>query len=55
MSRYIQLAIGISYKSADGKIVNCENDAIGNKAVAFVTTFGAQMEWLVSQGDMKKV
>ena len=33
-SQYIQLATAISYKSASGEIVNCEHDAIGNKAIA---------------------
>ena len=28
--QYIQLATGISYKTADGEIVNCEHYAIGN-------------------------
>ena len=51
-SQYIQLATGISYKSADGEIVNCEHDAIGNKAIAFVGTSGVQMGWLASQADM---
>ena len=41
--QYIQLASGISYKTADNQIVNCEHDAIGNKAVAFVGTSGVQM------------
>ena len=50
--QYIQLASGISYKTADNKIVNCEHDAIGNKAVAFVGTSGVQMGWLASQADM---
>ena len=50
--QYIQLATGISYKTADGEIVNCEHDAIGNKAVAFVGTSGIQMGWLASQADM---
>lgn len=50
--QYIQLAIGISYKTADGEIVNCEHDAIGNKAIAFVGTSGVQMGWLASQADM---
>ena len=50
--QYIQLATGISYKSADGEIVNCEHDAIGNKAIAFVGTSGVQMGWLASQADM---
>lgn len=50
--QYIQLAIGISYKTADGDIVNCEHDAIGNMAIAFVGTSGVQMGWLASQADM---
>lgn len=50
--QYIQLASGISYKTADNQIVNCEHDAIGNKAVAFVGTSGVQMGWLASQADM---
>ena len=50
--QYIQLATGISYRSTDDEIVNCEHDAIGNKAVAFVGTSGVQMGWLASQADM---
>ena len=50
--QYIQLATGISYKTADGEIVNCEHDTIGNMAVAFVGTSGVQMGWLASQADM---
>ncbi len=50
--QYIQLATGISYKTAQGEIVNCEHDAIGNKAIAFVGTSGVQMGWLASQADM---
>lgn len=50
--QYIQLASRISYKTADNQIVNCEHDAIGNKAVAFVGTSGVQMGWLASQADM---
>ena len=50
--QYIQLASGISYKTADKQIVNCEHDAFGNKAVAFVGTSGVQMGWLASQADM---
>ena len=50
--QYIQLASAISYKTADNQIVNCEHDAIGNKAVAFVGTSGVQMGWLASQADM---
>lgn len=51
-NQYIQLATGISYKTADNKIVNCEHNAIGNMAVAFVGTSGVQMGWLASQADM---
>lgn len=50
--QYIQLASGISYVTSDGKIVNCEHDAIGNQAIAFVGTSGVQMGWLASQADM---
>ena len=50
--QYIQLASRISYKTADNQIVNCDHDAIGNKAVAFVGTSGVQMGWLASQADM---
>lgn len=50
--QYIQLATGISYKIASGKIVNCEHEAIGNQAIAFIGTSGVQMGWLASQADM---
>lgn len=50
--QYIQLATGISYKTADGEIVNCEHDAIGNMAISFVGTSGVQMGWLASQADI---
>lgn len=50
--QYIELASNISYVNADGNIVNCEHDAIGNKAIAFVGTSGVQMGWLASQADM---
>lgn len=50
--QYIQLATGISYKAAAGEVVNCEHDAIGNMAVAFVGTSGVQVGWLASQADM---
>ena len=50
--QYIQLATGISYKTTDGEIVNCEHDAIRNMAIAFVGTSGVQMGWLASQADM---
>lgn len=50
--QYIQLATGISYCTAEGEIINCEHDAIGNKAIAFIGTSGVQMGWLASQADM---
>lgn len=50
--QYIELATAISYKNAKGEIVNCNHDAIGNKAIAFVGTSGVQMGWLASQADM---
>lgn len=50
--QYIQLATGISYKATDGEIVNCEHNAIGNMAIAFIGTSGVQMGWLASQADM---
>ena len=48
----IELATCISYKNAAGEIINCEHEAIGNKAIAFVGTSGIQMGWLASQADM---
>lgn len=51
-TQYIELASAISYKNSTGEIVNCEHDAIGNKAIAFVGTSGVQMGWLASQADM---
>ena len=51
-NQYIELASNISYKSTSGDIVNCEHDAIGNKAISFVGTSGIQMGWLASQADM---
>ena len=51
-NQYIQLATAISYKSPDGEIVNCNHDAIGNMAIAFIGTSGVQMGWLASQADM---
>lgn len=49
--QYIQLATGISY-TFEGEVVNCNHEAIGNKAIAFVGTSGVQMGWLASQADM---
>ena len=42
--QYIELATCISYKNAAGEIINCEHEAIGNKAIAFVGTSGIQMD-----------
>ena len=50
--QYIQLATGISYKDPEGVLVNCNHDAIGNNAIAFVGTSGVQMGWLASQADV---
>lgn len=50
--QYVELATGIGYVRADGKTVNAEHAAIGNKALAFVGTSGVQMGWLASQADM---
>lgn len=51
-TQYIELASNISYVNAGKEIVNCEHEAIGNKAIAFVGTSGVQMGWLASQADM---
>nr|DAP89824.1 MAG TPA: Protein of unknown function (DUF2829) [Bacteriophage sp.] len=51
-NQYIELATCISYKNVAGEIVNCEHEAIGNKAIAFVGTSGIQMGWLASQADI---
>lgn len=51
-NQYIELASNISYVTSDKTIVNCEHNAIGNKAIAFVGTSGVQMGWLASQADM---
>lgn len=51
-NQYIELASNISYVNADKEVVNCEHEAIGNKAIAFVGTSGVQMGWLASQADM---
>ena len=50
--QYVELASGIAYVGSDGKIVNVEHEAIGNRALAFVGTSGVQMGWLASQADM---
>ena len=51
-NQYIELASNISYKNADGEIININHKAIGNKAIAFVGTSGIQIGWLASQSDM---
>ena len=51
-NQYIELASNISYISPDGGVQNCEHEAIGNKAIAFVGTSGVQLGWLASQADM---
>lgn len=51
-NQYIELAMNISYMTADHIVFNCTHDAIGNKAIAFVGTSGIQMGWLASQADM---
>lgn len=50
--QYVELATCISYKNAAGDVVNCDHQAIGNKALAFVGTSGVQIGWLASQADM---
>lgn len=49
--QYIQLATDISYTFED-EVINCDHEAIGNKAIAFAGTSGVQMGWLASQADM---
>ena len=51
-NQYIELATNISYKNADGEIININHKTIGNKAIAFVGTSGTQIGWLASQSDM---
>ena len=51
-SQYIELAENISYQNRAGEIINCDHEAIGNKAIAFVGTSVVQMCWLASQADM---
>lgn len=51
-NQHIELAMKISYMTADKAVFNCDHDAIGNKAIAFVGTSGTQMGWLASQADM---
>ena len=51
-SQYIELGTNSSYVNAANEVVNCDHEAIGNKAIAFVGTSGVQMGWLASQADM---
>lgn len=51
-NQYLELAERISYMNAAGEVIDCEHEAIGNKAIAFVGTSGVQMGWLASQADM---
>ena len=51
-NQYIELTSNISYKNADGEIININHKTIGNKAIAFVGTSGIQIGWLASQSDM---
>ena len=51
-NQHVELATDISYRNADGEIVNCDHDAIGNMALAFVGRSGVQMGWLAAQSDM---
>ena len=50
--QYIELATNISYVNADGEVINCNHENIGNCAISFVGTSGVQMGWLASQADM---
>ena len=51
-TQYVELAKSISYVNAKGEVVNCDHEAIGNAAFAFVGTSGVQIGWLASQADM---
>ena len=51
-NQHIELAKNISYVAPNGEIQNCDHDAIGNQAIAFIGTSGVQMGWLASQADM---
>lgn len=51
-NQYVELATRISYMNVRGEVVNCEHEAIGNKALAFVGTSGVQIGWLAPQADM---
>ena len=51
-NQYIELATNISYKNADGELININHKTMGNKAIAFIGTSGIQIGWLASQSDM---
>lgn len=51
-NQYVELATCISYRNAEGRIINVEHAAIGSSALAFVGTSGVQLGWLASQADM---
>ena len=51
-NQYVELASCISYRNADGKIINVDHAAIGRCALAFIGTSGVQLGWLASQADM---
>ena len=51
-NQYIELATNISYKNANGEIININHKTMGNKAIAFIGTSGVQIGWLASQSDM---
>lgn len=51
-NQYIELAMNISYVNASGEVVDCDHDAIGSTAIAFVGTSGVQLGWLATQSDM---
>lgn len=51
-AQYVELASNIGYVNPEGKAVNPNHEAIGNKALAFCGTSGVQLGWLASQADM---
>lgn len=51
-NQYIELATNVSYKNAQGEIINVNHETMGNNAIAFVGTSGVQLGWLASQADM---
>ena len=51
-NQFVELATCISYKNAEGDVINAQHEAIGNAAFAFVGTSGVQIGWLASQADM---